>query len=331
MPTKIDKLTDAQMARIPEWTQKWIAIGLDTSEADFDRAEAAVLACYKLVKADPPKKILRVDSPWAAIHQGAIANIELQVEKEKEKKKPAKAGFDARVKKFVKDNWYNYRGCQLWASWFSYVTFFRDVCDWENPSLENFKYDEELALSCGFVWWSDDVVAISNRYQQVKRDNAGRLHNDEGMAIEWRDGWGIYSWHGYRLPPTHHWLIKDKHLITADRVEHETNAELRRIMLEIYGYDKYLAERKARVISEDTDVNGHPRRLLEFSLAGDSVRVIEVVNGSLEPDGSRRKFILGCVRQNDDRGRLRFPDTPAEAVAWSFGIAAPKFKETVRT
>jgi hypothetical protein len=317
MPKKITELTPEQKERIPEWTEKWIKIGLSCEPADFDRAEAAVLKCYDLIEAPRPQKVLRVASPWAAIYQGAVENVKINKNTDKPDPKDVNA--------YIQDNWINYRGAQLWASWFSYVTYFRDVCNWENDALENFKLDEEIGLSCGFVWWSDNVVAIGDRPLKVTRDGGNRLHNEDGMALEYRDGWGVYAWHGYRIPTTHHWIIKEKDKITPDAIEKEQNAELRRIMLEIHGYEKYLSQRKAKEIATD-ELHGKKRRLLEFKLAGEPVRVVEVINGTQEPDGSYRKFILGCVRQDG-----RYPDTPHEAVAWSYGISADVYKEAVRT
>jgi len=316
MPKKITSLTPEQIAQIPAWADKWIKIGLSTEPADFSRAEAAVLKCYDLISAQRPKAVLHVASPWAAIYEGSKKNIELQNDGKVQKKA---------LTSFIKSSWFNYRGAQLWASWFSYVTFFRDVCGWENESLENFKLDEEIALSSGFVWWSDDVVAISDRPLKVTRDAGGRLHSENGKALEYRDGWGVYAWHGYRISGKNTWIIENKENITPTLIEKESNAELRRIMLEIYGYENYLSKRKAKEIAVD-EIHGQPRRLLEFTLANEAIRVIEVNNGSLEPDGSRRKFILGCVRRDG-----RYPDTPAEAVAWSYGINPKYYDETVRT
>ena len=43
------------------------------------------------------------------------------------------------------------------------------------------------------------------------------------------------------------------------------------------------------------EVFGRPRRLLELKLKGEKIRVMDVYNGSLEPDGTRRRFMLGAV------------------------------------
>jgi hypothetical protein len=316
MPEKITSLTQEQIDQIPAWKKKWIEIGLSTEPADFDRAEKAVLACYDLIEEPRPKTVIRAASPWAAIKQGCEEAVRLAKGRE---------GTKEEIKEYIKNNWHNYRGAQLWASWFAYVSYFRDVCNWENPTLENFALDEEIGLTSGFVWWDNEVVAISDRPLRVSRDNGNRLHNDEGMALEYRDGWGIYAWHGFRLPLAYHWIIKEKHKITADLIEKETNAEIRRIMLEIHGFDKYLTERKAKVISVDV-IHGQPRRLLEFDVAGEKIRAVEVINGTKEPDGTYRKFILGCVQVNG-----RYPETPHEAIAWSYGISPKVYKEDQRT
>lgn len=42
----ITTLTDAQMARMPEWVDKWVAIGLSTEPANFDEAEKGV-SCHR--------------------------------------------------------------------------------------------------------------------------------------------------------------------------------------------------------------------------------------------------------------------------------------------
>jgi hypothetical protein len=75
------------------------------------------------------------------------------------------------------------------------------------------------------------------------------------------------------------------------------------------------------VIAEDTN-HGQPRRLLEMNVRGEPIRVLDVYNGSLEPDGTRRRFFLGAMRD---------AKTPHEAVAMSYGIRPENYNEQVRT
>ena len=70
---KITKITKAQVDRFPEWTQKYIELGLSTEPADFEAATAAALKAYALCNLDKPMVVLRLGSPYAATLGGCIA------------------------------------------------------------------------------------------------------------------------------------------------------------------------------------------------------------------------------------------------------------------
>ena len=63
---KIKQLTPDQIARFPEWSEKWLKIGLSTERADWATAEAGVRGCYDTAKLKQPIIILRMGSPLAA-------------------------------------------------------------------------------------------------------------------------------------------------------------------------------------------------------------------------------------------------------------------------
>src|SRR6202142_2021139 len=70
---RIDVLTDAQKAQMKPWVEKWIAIGLSTEPADFDKATEAALKGYAVCNLNKPMVILRMSSPYAATIGGAVA------------------------------------------------------------------------------------------------------------------------------------------------------------------------------------------------------------------------------------------------------------------
>ncbi|MCA9334460.1 hypothetical protein KC963_05410, partial [Candidatus Saccharibacteria bacterium] len=76
---KIESITNEQLAQCRLWVEKWVAIGLSTEPADFNRAESAVRKCYNLIGADQPKLILRVGSPYAAHLAGPLGIYLLSV------------------------------------------------------------------------------------------------------------------------------------------------------------------------------------------------------------------------------------------------------------
>jgi hypothetical protein len=61
--SRIEKLTDGQIARFPEFVDRWTRIGLCTDPADRPRAETAIRDMYRQGGIEPPKKIVWCGSP----------------------------------------------------------------------------------------------------------------------------------------------------------------------------------------------------------------------------------------------------------------------------
>lgn len=236
---RIDKLTPAQTARFAEWSQKWIDIGLSTEPADFEAATEAALKAYKLCNLNKPMVVLRMGSPYGATLGGVLAWSMLH----------DLPKLRSQVDSQVGDATNNYRGGAYWASWCAYVSFFRDICGWKDPILERFEIDETLTKSCGWVWWHENVLAISDRPTLIKRDDQGRLHCENGPSIAYRDGWALHHWHGVSIPAE--WVSGKKP--SAKEVLTWTNVEQRRAACEIVGWANVLEsnELKSKVIDVD--------------------------------------------------------------------------------
>src|SRR5579859_5253692 len=73
MPARIDRLTEAQQARMSEWADRWIEVGLRTGEADWERFEAAARKCYEYAKIPWPGVVVRVPSPLVGAFAAPIA------------------------------------------------------------------------------------------------------------------------------------------------------------------------------------------------------------------------------------------------------------------
>jgi uncharacterized protein DUF6745 len=204
-----------------------------------------------------------------------------------------------------------YRCAQLWASWYAWVTFFRDVCGWQNPSLEAFGYDEQLALSCGWTWWHEDVCAISDRIAEIHRDNQHRLHNLSGPALRYPDGWSIYSVHGVVVPE--HVIVRPDAL-KGPTVLNWPNAEVRRVMIEQMGYSRFLAEVKAEEIDRDPD----PHWGTLYEVPSVPVRFVRMRNCTPETDGSWKDYVIAVPRECR---------TAREGILWSWNLKPEEFNE----
>jgi hypothetical protein len=199
----------------------------------------------------------------------------------------------------------------------AYFDFFRRIKRGEEA--ERLEPLMRLAAVAGWWWWPfQGTCIISERPTILHRDAAGDLHCDTGPAIAFPDNWAIHAWHGMQIPA---WFIEERHRLTPDSIDAEANAELRRVMLEIFGFDRYIEARGARLVAED-ECLGLPRQLFEIDLAGERFRVLRVVNGTLEADGRRRQFHLGVPLECN---------TPHEAVAWSYGRPPAKYREGLRS
>jgi len=147
----------------------------------------------------------------------------------------------------AKDGFNNYGIDATWSGFAAWVSFFRDVCGWQDKILEKFEINETLVKSCGWTWWHKNVVVIADRPEYIKRDEQGRLHSQTGHSIHYRDGWGFSCWHGTRIPDG--WTVDE--LPSAAEILNWPNAEQRRAGCEILGWAKILEEVNATVIDRD--------------------------------------------------------------------------------
>jgi len=86
------------------------------------------------------------------------------------------------------------------------------------------------------VWYAialRDRLIVSEAPYVLNRDDKGRLHCETGCAIGWRDGYGVYMWHGVEVP--RRWIV-ERATLAAQDVLAEENPEVRRAGSEIIGW-----------------------------------------------------------------------------------------------
>ncbi|MFE7558323.1 DUF6745 domain-containing protein [Kitasatospora sp. NPDC057500] len=167
----------------------------------------------------------------------------------------------------------------------------------------------EVARGAGWWWPYEEVVLLSERPVELHRDEAGRLDHADGPALAYSDGFTMHAWRGMPVPAD---FLAGLGAVTAERIRTEENAELRRVLLEHYGYERYLADSGAVPVHQDeTGV------LWRIDLPEDEpVVMVEVVNSTAEPDGTFRTYWL------------RVPPSTLTAragVAWTFGITEAEY------
>ncbi|MDE2098306.1 MAG: hypothetical protein KGL39_13720 [Patescibacteria group bacterium] len=98
---------------------------------------------------------------------------------------------------------------------------------------------QEVVKSCSFWWPVSSVVVICDRPTIFEHDESNCLHCSTGPAIKYGDKWGVYAWHGTRVP-SH--VIERPNSISLSAIAEEPEAAIRRVMLERYEAKTYLTE-----------------------------------------------------------------------------------------
>ncbi|MFE0626636.1 DUF6745 domain-containing protein [Streptomyces sp. NPDC058864] len=161
-----------------------------------------------------------------------------------------------------------------------------------------------VARNAGWWWPYERTAVVAERPLELHRDEAGRLDRGDGPALAFADGFALHAWRGMPVPAE---FLDGLAGLTPRRIREEENAELRRVMLEHYGYERYLEESGAEPVQRDA-----AGVLWRIELEGDEPLVmVEVLNSTPEPDGTHRTYWLRVPP------RTR---TAREGVAWTFGL-----------
>ena len=177
-----------------------------------------------------------------------------------------------------------------------------------------------VARNAGWWWPMRDTVILTDRPDTLHRDPQGRLHCETGPALRYRDGWAIHAIHGVRVPADlieTGWDVK--------RTLEEDNAEVRRAAIELTGWDRFIADAGLTLIASAPDPGNPPHELELYDLPDrlrdmydDQARILLCTNGSVEPDGTRRRYGLPVPAHHND---------PVAAAADLYGWPAEAYRQ----
>jgi hypothetical protein len=216
------------------------------------------------------------------------------------------------------------------------VAYYREVCGLDLGD----QLDASARAYAGTVesacWWFPhrDFVMVSERPLYIHRDARGRLHSDTGAAIAWPDGFGLYMVHGVRMPDD---VMIDASALTVERIDAEGNAEVRRILVDRFGRERYMREGGATLLDDDKDQFGRPLRLWHRSWKDRrEMLFVEATNSTPEPDGTFKTYVLGVhpeCRPLLGEGRLGEPQkrTARNAIASLVGKRGEDYRPSIET
>ena len=203
-----------------------------------------------------------------------------------------------------------------------------------------------LLGACGGWWPTTVAVVLSERPTLARQDVPNRLHATDGPALVYADGFRVYAEQGVALPRV---VFEAPETITTEAVQAEANPIRRQRLMTAFGALRYLeaistsvekiiaepsisirraaidrfgvtafVRETGTVIDSDLDWQGQMRRLWQAPRQDDNAIVlVEVVNSTPEPDGTRHHYWLRVPPQ-----MRRCQD----AVAWTFGISPAAYE-----
>ena len=337
---RIEHMTPEQEAALPAFREGWRAVGLSTAPIHEASARSAVRSLYKAGDCEEPKAVITLASPMACLIARAICekllNEKLSNNQREVLERQLRDQLGDQLWGQLRDQLGGQLRDQLWdqlrGQWGAAVSPWRDaywaalhVAARLSAALAPSPRLDSMARAIGAVdhWWPmRGAVVLTDRPTVIARDGQGRLHSQTGPALAYADGWTIHAVHGVRVPAE---VIEHPEAITVDRILTAPNTEVRRVMIDLRGWDWFTAAAGLRLV-DTADDPGNPGETITLwdlpeQVYDEPVRVVLVTNASPERDGTRRRYGLTVPADCD---------SAEGAVAWTFGVDAGDYRSLAR-
>ena len=161
-----------------------------------------------------------------------------------------------------------------------------------------------------------DFCLVCGPPERLFADEQGRPHCSDGPFCSWSDGSALYAIHGVPVAAR---VVERPETMTVAEIDAQQNAEVRRVMIERFGCDRYLRESGAEAVDAEPGIGTLYRRRMR---GDEPVAMVEVVNSTPEPDGTLKHYWLRVP-----------PDTQTarDAVAWTFGVGRHAYAPQIET
>ena len=262
-----------QKALIEECRHSWESLANSTKPIDAPKATAAVKAAYDLLGLEAPE-ITFCSSPKEALAQIQMLQTSNKTEFNERLDKQVKDALCpfslinelwSKVSRFniFTDRWRQLEE-QLYKEFYGYWKYSSSQVTTKDlvqaltlldfyvsglgivlkPEAQKFfEAVKQLLAECGWIFAFENVCYVCSRPCQFRLDSKYRFHAEAESALEFPDGYKLYSYHGVTLPEKYgkihpanwrsQWFLE------------EDNAELRRVLIQGIGYARICEELEA--------------------------------------------------------------------------------------
>lgn len=279
---RITELTSEQEALLPVILAKWWGIALSTEPIDRQKAAEAVIAAYLAIGQDEPKIFFSL-SPYElinfafnelgnelgnALESRLRRRLESQLSQQLELEVTSELARQLRrelneqlggrlwspVRRQLRDQiWSPLNNCiepELWVSYASWIDFCISVlhCDYSQSEWELYR---SIVKDCGLIVPYQKVCIICDRPVKLSFDREVRLHAQGEPAVQFADGYSLYSYHGVTIPEKYGKLPPEQW--RSQWLLEEWNAERRRVLMQGIGYTRICQELQATELDSWAD------------------------------------------------------------------------------
>jgi len=265
--------TPEQKALIEECRHSWESLANSTKPIDAPKATAAVKAAYDILGLEAPE-ITFCSSPNEALAQIQMLQTSNKTEFNERLDKQVKDAVCpfslinelwSEVSRFniFTDTWGQLEQ-QLYKEFYGYWKYLSSKVTTQDlvqaltlldfyvsglgivlkPEAQKFfEAVKQLLAECGWIFAFENVCYVCSRPCQFRLDSKYRLHAEAESALEFPDGYKLYSYHGVTLPEKYgkihpanwrsQWFLE------------EDNTELRRVLIQGIGYARICEELEA--------------------------------------------------------------------------------------
>jgi hypothetical protein len=153
--------------------------------------------------------------------------------------------------------------------------------------------------------------------KSIHFDENNLLHAETSAAISW-EGFDLFAWRGIEIPKR--WILNPE-TINNQEIIGQKNAELRRIMQEVIGSERFAHLLGLQKLDEDYDLQGNLQTLYKTA----------------EIDSIAKDYLYFARVACPSTGRIYFLGVPPglnniwDAVAWTFGKTKETYKPIIET
>ena len=325
---QLKKLTKAQEKKIPVFIDRYIKLA--EKPTDRKKATKAVQNLYKFAGFEKPIVIFGA-SPFQTVIMVAMSKIlfkgklikdssqlrsqlrsqldsqlgsQLDSQLGSQLRSQLRSQLDSQLRS-INNDWWLTVWWLVWAGWYMFGKYIGVKFD--NEVLKLFI---DFVTNVTFIIPYKGIAFVSETPKSISwKDKV--LHNETKGAVEYADGYSLYSINGVRVTKK---IVKTPEKLTKNDWLKESNLEVRRIIQERMG-ERFVKALKAKTIQKDKY-----GELLEVDLENDPEKVARYVK--VKDASTPRIYFLRCP-----------PDieTAKAGVSWSFGIKESEYNPTIET